>query len=124
MKRLLFSVSAAVILSACATTENYEKILSAWVGAEEIDLVRQWGAPNRTYEAGGSKFLTYASRQNVYLPGAAPTYQTTIVGKTAYTTQVGGTPGYVIGVACITTFEVKDSRVVAWQWRGDDCRAR
>jgi len=118
-----FLALAAAFLCACATTANYEKLLSAWVGAEEVDLVRQWGAPSRTYEAGGSKFLTYTSRRNVYMPGAAPVYHTTIVGNTAYTTQVGGTPGYIIGVSCVTTFEVKDGRVVAWQWRGDDCKA-
>jgi hypothetical protein len=124
LKPLFVLIAAATVLSACATTESYEKILRAWVGAEEIDLIRKWGTPQQHYETGGRKFLTYTSRRNVYMPGMTPSYQTTIIGNTAYTNQVGGTPGYIIGMDCVTTFELENNRIVAWQWRGNDCKAR
>lgn len=44
---LPLAIAIAAILSACATTANYEKILQSWVGSEEIDLIRKWGPPNK-----------------------------------------------------------------------------
>lgn len=123
MKHVIGALLAAV-LAGCATTANYEKILDSWVGASEIDLVRKWGTPQRVYETGGTKFLTYASSRNIYLPGTAPTYQTTYIGNTAYTNRIGGTPGQNIGMTCVTTFEVRNDRIVSWRWEGNDCKAR
>ena len=122
MRRLLAPLFA-ILLSACATTAGYEKILNSWVGADEVSLVRQWGPPMRSYEAGGIRFLTYAEVRNVYIPGTQPTYSTQIIGNTAYTTAYGGSPGYNIRRACQTTFEVVNGRVSRWQWKGNDCRA-
>jgi hypothetical protein len=42
MKKLLI-ILFGIFMIGCATTANYEKILSSWVGANEIDLVRAWG---------------------------------------------------------------------------------
>lgn len=33
----------AIFLSACATTANYEKVLSSWVGSNVDNLVSSWG---------------------------------------------------------------------------------
>lgn len=123
MKRTLIAAFLS-LLTGCATTANYEKILNSWVGADEIDLIRKWGSPHRTYETGGTKFLTYVSSRNVYLPGTAPTYQTTMIGNTAYTNRIGGTPGQNIGLSCVTTFELRNDKIVSWQWEGNDCKAR
>lgn len=118
------TIMSVLALSACATAAGYEKVLKSWVGAQEIDLVRSWGAPAQVYEAGGRKFIAYSSRRNVYLPGIAPTYQTNVVGNTAYTTAVGGSPATNIGMSCLTTFELDASRVVSWTYKGNDCTAK
>jgi hypothetical protein len=123
MKKFLWFV-VVLIFSGCATTANYEKILNSWIGSEEVDLIRKWGPPQQSYESGGRKFLVYSSQRNVYMPGTAPRYQTTYIGNTAYTNQVGGTPGYNIGMTCTTTFELVNNKIVTWQWRGNDCKAR
>jgi hypothetical protein len=123
MKQALVAAGLC-FLAGCATTANYEKILASWVGSTELDLVRKWGTPQRMYETGDTKFLTYASSRNIYLPGTAPTYQTTYIGNTAYTNRIGGTPGQNIGMSCITTFEVRNERIVSWRWEGNDCKAR
>ena len=39
MKKLLI-IFLGIFIVGCATTANYEKILSSWVGAKEIDLIR------------------------------------------------------------------------------------
>lgn len=123
MSRCLILLIAAA-LSACATTAGYEKILNTWIGSQEIDLVRSWGPPQQTYEVGGRRFLVYSSRRTVYLPGTAPTYQTTIVGNTAYTNAIGGSPGMAVDKTCITIFELEGTRIVSWSHKGNDCKAR
>jgi hypothetical protein len=123
MKRLVITLFA-LITTACATTANYEKILSSWVGANEIDLVRSWGAPDNQYESSGTKFLTYQRTDNIYMPGTAPTYTTTMIGNTAHTTAVGGTRPYNIQTSCKTTFEINNGKVVNWRWEGNGCKAQ
>jgi hypothetical protein len=112
------------LLAACATTAGYEKILNSWVGMQELDLVRSWGPPAQTYETGGRKFIVYTSRRNVYMPGVAPSYQTTVVGNTAYTNQIGGSPAMNIGMSCATTFELDGTRIISWSYKGNDCKAK
>ena len=124
MKRLLALIAFPVVLVACATTANYEKMLDSWVGTPEIDLIRRWGAPVQSYEAAGRKFLVYSSSRNVFIPGTAPSYTTTVVGNTAYTNQVGGSSAQNIGLACQTTFEIYSERVASWRYQGNDCKAR
>lgn len=123
MFRYLVLASSA-LLSACATTAEYERILNSWVGVQEIDLVRTWGPPIQAYETGGRKFIVYESRRNVFIPGTAPTYQTNVVGNTAYTTAVGGSPAMNIGRSCVTTFELDGAKVVSWTYKGNDCKAK
>lgn len=124
MYRYPFIVIAVVALTACATTAGYEKLVNSWVGAQEIDLVRSWGAPVQTYEAGGRKFIVYTSHRNVYVPGMAPTYQTTIIGNTAYTNPVGGSPDMNITRSCTTTFELEGTKIVSGSYRGNGCKAK
>jgi len=114
----------AISLVGCATTAGYEKVLNSWVGAQEVDLVRSWGPPAQSYETGGRKFIVYTSHRNIYLPGTTPTYQTTVVGNTAYTNAVGGNPAMTIGKSCIVTFELEDSKILSWSHKGNDCKAK
>jgi len=123
MRKNLY-VAVALTLVGCATTAGYEKILNSWIGADELKLVRSWGPPQQTYESQGRKFLTYASSRNVYVPGMAPSYTTTVIGNTAYTDPVGGTPGYNVSKRCMTTFELESGKIISWRWKGNDCKAR
>lgn len=123
MKKLLV-IFLGFFIVGCATTANYEKVLSSWVGANEIDLVRAWGAPDNQYETSGTKFLTYQKTDNIYMPGTAPTYTTTMIGNTAHTTAVGGTRPYNLMMSCKTTFEVNNGKIVSWRWEGNGCKAK
>jgi len=113
-----------LMVSGCATTGKYEKVLQSWVGSSELDLVRSWGPPQQTYEASDRKFLIYSSSNDMYLPGSGPTYQTTVVGNTAYTNSYGGTPAMNIQLSCTTTFEITADVITSWQWRGNNCVSR
>lgn len=115
------AIAAVLLLAGCATTAKYEAMLNTWLGAPEVELARSWGAPIGSYQAGNSRFLTFASSRNVFLPGQAPQYQTSFVGNTAYTTLVGGRPAQNLQFACTTTFEIVNGRVFGWRYEGNDC---
>lgn len=123
MKRLSLLV-VALLLSGCATEGKYKQVLDSWTGSDELDLIRSWGAPMQIYESSGHRFLVYSSDRNVFLPGIAPTYQTNVVGNTAYTNSYGGTPAMNINKTCTTTFEVVDEKIYSWSYRGNDCKSK
>lgn len=115
------------LLAGCAattaTTANYERILNSWLGASEVDLARDWGPPQSTYEVGGARFLTYLSNRSVFLPGSPGRQRTTLYGNTAYTTTTGAMPAQSLDMSCQTIFEVRDDRIASWRFRGNDCTA-
>ncbi len=123
MRNWFFIAAMPLVLAGCATTANYEAMLNSWMGLPEVELVSGWGPPIQAYEVGGKKFLTYSSQRNVYVPGVAPTLQTTFVGNTAYTSSIGGSPSQNIGLACRTTFEIQYDKVRSWKYEGNDCKA-
>jgi hypothetical protein len=47
--RLLSLLASGLLLSACATTANYEAILRTWVAQPVDRLVMAWGPPQSTY---------------------------------------------------------------------------
>lgn len=124
MPRRFLVVLLLGLLLGCVTTANYEAILQSWVGKPEIDLLHSWGPPSSVYESGGIKFLTYDKSSQAYIPGTAPSYQSTVVGNTVYTHSVGGSPGYAISQNCRTTFELSSGLVTSWRWDGNACKAR
>ena len=123
MRRLVCVSLALLTISGCATAENYEKILASWVGSSEGALINSWGPPDSAYESSGAKYLTYRKSSSGYIPGTQPTYQTQIIGGTAYTTSYGGSPGYSYNRNCKTTFTVSDGTISSWRYEGNACVA-
>jgi hypothetical protein len=122
MKKIIFLLT--LILLGCATTANYEKLLSSWVGSPESALISSWGPPSSVYESDGTKYLTYSKSNSGYIPGVAPSYQTTYVGNTAYTTPVGGYAGFAYSNNCSTTFTISNKTITNWRYEGNACRSR
>ena len=110
-----------VMAMGCATTAKYEQMLATWVGAAELDLYRSWGPPEALYEVSGGKFVSYLRSGQIRMPATAPTYQTIFTGNTAFTNAVGGSPAYNVQWSCKTIFEIRQEKVVAWRWQGDNC---
>jgi len=111
MKSYLLILIVLMLISGCATTEEYKKIVESWVGSSEIALIRGWGPPQQSYESGGTKFLVYNSSRNVYLAGTSPTYTTTVIGNTAYTNSSGETPSQNLNFSRQTTFEITNKKL-------------
>jgi len=122
MKKIILSI--IFLISGCATTANYEKLLSSWVGSPESALISSWGPPSSVYESDGTKYLTYSKSNSGYIPGVAPSYQTTYVGNTAYTTPVGGYAGFAYSNNCSTTFTISNKTITNWRYEGNACRSR
>lgn len=123
MKRIAAAL-LLILLAGCATTAKYEKVLNTWVGSSEKDLVRKWGPPQGVYESDGTRYLTYNSSRNLFMPGVAPTYTTQYVGNTAFTSASGGMPAQNIAMSCQTTFELTNGLITSWRWQGNDCTAQ
>ena len=124
MKKGLSWLLAVVALTGCATAEKYEAILNTFVNQPERSLIHGWGPPASVYESCGDKYLTYQDSRTAYLPGSAPTYQTQVIGNTAYTSSYGGSPGFIAHMSCKTTFTVVGGMVKSWRYEGNNCRAR
>lgn len=115
---------AQLVLSGCATTEGYKKVVNIWVGQPEVELVRSWGAPLRTYETEKAKFLVYYSQRDVFIPGSPTTYPNDFdESGTAFQQSYGGVPDRTLTYSCETSFEVIDGVIVSWSFRGNDCVA-
>lgn len=121
--RRIFAITFALVLTGCATQANYEKILQSWVGTAEQDLIDKWGPPSRVYVASERKYLTYDEASTMILPGQAPSYTTTMIGNTAYTTAVGGYDPTMIDLSCSTTFVIAKGVIQSWSIRGNHCVA-
>lgn len=113
-----------MLTSACATEGRYKNALNTWIGSPEINLIQSWGPPQQAYETGGHKFLVYSSNSSMFLPGSSPTYQTTVIGNTAYTNAYGGTPATNVALSCVTTFEIVNETVKNWRYQGNNCVSR
>ena len=117
-------VALAAAITSCATTENYEKILSSWIGQPLSALIDSWGPPDTEFVNDSNRYLTWNKSETVFTPGTAPKYTTTKIGNNTYTNTVAGTPAYSTTYSCKTTFIVRDNYVASWRWEGNHCKAR
>lgn len=125
MKRLIAGSTAVhrciIIFMACSLTgcvsglANRQAQLSMWVGKPEVELVGIMGAPSRTYETAGMKFLTYEERHVEIVPSTPYTFGP---GPFWYG---GGFPPTATTLVCDTTFTIAAGVVRAYSLRGNAC---
>lgn len=125
MKRIFLFLLFSVLISGCATTAGYEKILNTWIGLSEEQLFEKWGVPDVIYQNNDKKYFVYNSQSSSYIPGVAPSYYSTYNSftNTITTTTYGGMPGYTMNLYCKTTFILENGVISNWQWRGNNCVA-
>ena len=105
-----------VLLAGCTNGAAVRQSeLSHWVGRPETELAAAMGAPNRSYDAGGMKFLTYEERRIEIVPGDGfePGF-----GWFGYG---GGFPPAATTLVCDTTFTVAGGVVRGFSFRGNAC---
>jgi hypothetical protein len=89
--------------------------LTQWIGRPEVELLGALGVPNRTYDSGGMKFLTYEERRVEISPGTPYGFGP---GPFGYG---GGSPPTAMTLVCETTFTVAQNVVRAFSLRGNAC---
>ena len=113
-----------ILLLSCATTKKFEQALQSWDGYTEKELVESWGPPDKFYESGGTRYLTWVDSGTAMLPGIKPTYNTTIINGVANTTAVGGTSPTMVNFFCEKTMTIENNKVVSWKWYGNNCKSK
>ena len=117
MKKILEIIILGLLLVGCATSANYTKILSSWVGKTENQLVSSWGPPLGSYvKDDGSKILTYQQSGSYNLPG-----KSVIDSMTGFPTT---TSGPTVATSCRTRFNISSSgKITSGSWEGNSCKA-
>lgn len=119
-------------LAACAGPDAgaFDQRMATYVGGPEERLIQDLGVPQRVYEADGRRFLQF---QTASAPASSvsPSLGIGIGGGSGGWGRggVGGGLGLGFGFGggsvpefCAVTFEVRDSRVLNFDRRGDGCR--
>jgi hypothetical protein len=115
--RGLWGLLSAGIVAGCVSSGAIrEAELKQWVGRSETELAGAFGAPNRSYDAGGMKFLTYEERRVSVTPGG-PDY----FGPGPFWYGGGGFPPTATTLVCDTTFTIVRGVVKAFSLRGNAC---
>lgn len=137
----IWPLVAVMALAACSgPTEEQRKQLNSLVGKTEVDVIRAYGVPTRTYQADGHVFLAYIDNQTNYYPGSmgwgwgwgggpgwgggwggGPGWGWGGWGWGGGMMGGGGFPPSVYNSVCQTTFELAAGLVTGWTMRGDGC---
>lgn len=126
MKKLVLCL--VILLSACASTGNYENTLQPWVGSSETNLYQNWGNPaSEFYVTPDTKIVTYIQTENQPIDGNTQPYAGIEVDYQAIET-----PNYGEDLSnndnneyyCKTSFTITNGEVVDYNFNGDDCVAR
>ncbi len=116
-------------LAGCVIGPSRRQVLDATIGRSETDLVRQFGVPTRTYDAGGRHFLAYVETNQEILGGGlgggfggfGPGFGGGFGGVGGFGGFYGGYPAEVIDDSCETTIEVQTGIVRGWTLHGRGC---
>ncbi|NHN88190.1 hypothetical protein [Acetobacter conturbans] len=146
INKRIWPVVALAALTACSgPTKEQRRQLDSLVGKTEVDVVRTFGVPTRTYQAQGHVFLAYIDNQTSYTPGSmgwgwgwdgwGGGWGGGGMGMGGWGGGWGGGPGGWGGgwgggggfppsyysTVCQTTFEFVGGLVTGWTMRGDGC---
>jgi hypothetical protein len=117
----VLTIIACLFLSACASTEKYNKMIQQWIGSDEDTLIATWGAPSSSYQTDNAKYLTYDNLRNNYIPPTPSSVQIIRQGDAVFARPIPGSPGYSYTSECRTTFTLQNKKVVNVTATGNAC---
>lgn len=143
MRNSIFLILVILLVSSCATTAGYEKIVNTAIGKHVDNLVSAWGPPQSTFElSSGGKVFEYIHERNMQVGGH--TYSTPqITYNSGFVTAYGAggstfgnysgssttyvqnrAPIYNIHLFCKTRFIANAEGIITkWNSEGNDCKA-
>ena len=112
------AVALALLLTACATTAQYETRLARWDGQPLDDLVLAWGPPQSSYTLrDGRQVVEYQRQQLIRRPG-----RSMLTAPRVFYLLDEMEDDYIL-LQCRTRFTVDAQGIIQnWAWDGNDCR--
>jgi hypothetical protein len=120
----IVALIALLTLCGCqtATTERFEQNLKTWIGAPESEFISSFGVPDATYSVGKDKYLSYRHKMVGSTSGVAPSYTSTVIGNTIYTSSSGGIAPSVYTMWCTIDWRISGGIVRSYRFAGNECR--
>lgn len=128
---ILFSLS--IVLSACATSENYINQLNQEIGQTSQQLIGKYGQPSKVKKlADGTEIISYISINQQVLPDPNYDFNNDFLTEDEMfypftyggnIIPVGSFMGEIITDYCKTDFYLKNNLVTSWQYKGNSCVA-
>jgi hypothetical protein len=105
-------VLSSIVITSCATTEGYKKIVQSWVGSDINRLIASWGPPTSTYNMpNGDVVYTWFRQSN----------ESVNTGYNQYTRQIQTNR---TSLHCETSFTTdRNGRIYTWSFKGNNCVA-
>lgn len=105
---MIILIVSSLLLSGCATTAKYQKMVSSWEGKSVAKLIDAWGYPNNIIKSPHNNNVYVYDQKDEY---SYPGYCT--IGGCNPTTSITN---------CTTWFEIsKDKTIKNVSFRGDGC---
>ena len=117
------------LLTACASTQNYEQILSQWQGENIQQLINNWGYPDAAIKLPNGHSVYMYTRQSSYITPPTPAMTPTIInvpGTPMAATTYNGSfiGGQTIMLYCRTWFETDPKGIIVnYRFQGNNCVA-
>lgn len=128
MQKLCAVLVLMLAVAGCMrTTEEISAVYASWVGWDIKLFMKENNRLPTSISRDGQKATFIFSSSNSYTTmGVAPSYQTQIIGNTAYTTSYGGVPPMTYNRNCTFIFYTEKNAVErdiikSWQWQGNAC---
>ncbi len=131
MTHRILTALGLLCLASCVVGPTRKQVLDGMIGQSETVMVRRFGVPTRSYDAGGHHFVAYVQQQQSVFPGdyggfgfGGPGFGGLGYGGLGYGGFggfYGGFPTEVVQSACETTLEIDRGVVTGWSLHGDGC---
>jgi len=117
----------AFLLTACATTKNYQVMLNHWQGSNIQDLMKSWGYPDAGAKLPNGNTVYMYTRQQTFIAPPTPNTTPTIINARGTPLAVSTYNGEFVGgqeipMTCRTWFEVNPQGVIVnTRFQGNNC---
>ena len=131
--KISFFLIILIMIFACTYSNTYNLKLNSLIGASKSDIESQFGRPSAIKIINeNTEILAYTSIDNIFVPSEFYTYSQ---GEQIYEddglfspffstylfSDNPGDIGYEAHYICKTLFLLKNDKVIAWKWQGNNC---
>ena len=133
MINILHLITLILMLSSCATSQNYSNKLNSEIGKTTQQLISQYGQPTKVKRfPNGDEIITYTHINYSLIPSPNYDFDNSFYTEdelfTPFTEGYNEIPidnfmGDIVKNYCQTKFYIKNNLVRSWQWKGNSCVA-